>query len=302
MALKAVLESLDGVDDALHDLYIQKEVTDPQTKKSATVYVLDISEVQTHPDVLGLKASRDKLLNEKKTAERQLAEVQKKLKALPEDFNPDDLEGLIEAKQELEELKSRIDDDPDNKRLNKMYEDKIARINKAYDDKLAKLTKSMSDGFAERDAIINQKHDKIVQIVARDGLAAELAKNGVKKEAIPFVQAKLERSVKVVEGDDGELSAVFNADLGEKPLDEYIRDWVQTDEAKLFVEPAKGGGASGGAGAGHNANNPWMGKPLWNLTQQGQMMRSDPMKAERLAKAAGHKSAARAVLADAKAV
>lgn len=283
MALKAVLESLDGVDEALRDLYIEKEIVDPQTKKSVTVHVLDIVDVQTHPDVLGLKASRDKLLNEKKTVEKRLAEVEKKAKALPEDFDPEELEQLREAKQELEDLKAS---DPEKK---KAY--------KAFEDKLTKLTKKMDDAVAEREATIKQKNAMIERIVARDGLAAELAKNGVKKEAISFVQAKLERSVKVVEDDDGELVAMFNTDLGEKPVAEYIREWVQTDEAKLFVEPAKGAGATGSGGAGgFHGPNPYSAEH-WNGTEQHKLEKVDMRKADALARSAGHKNAISAVRA-----
>lgn len=45
MAIKATLTTLDGVDGALHDLYVQKD----------GVYVLDVEGIDTHPELAPLK-------------------------------------------------------------------------------------------------------------------------------------------------------------------------------------------------------------------------------------------------------
>lgn len=56
----------------------------------------------------------------------------------------------------------------------------------------------------------------------------------------------------------------------------------------FYWPQSKNAGAGGGNGGNGGEPNPWA-KENWNLTKQGQILRADPEKADRLAKAAGVK-------------
>jgi hypothetical protein len=124
----------------------------------------------------------------------------------------------------------------------------------------------------------------------------------VDKKFLAAAKALLERSVKVHE-ENGTMTAMFETDLGEQPIDQFIPQWAQSDAGKHFLVPAHGGGAAGSDGNRNNAgqftNNPWA-KSSWNMTQQAQVFSKDPGKADRWAKAAGHPQALGAKQADAK--
>jgi len=55
-----------------------------------------------------------------------------------------------------------------------------------------------------------------------------------------------------------------------------------------WLPTSQGGGAGGGAGGAGSGSNPW-GAKSWDLDAQGEMIRQDRAKAERMAKAAGSK-------------
>lgn len=74
-------------------------------------------------------------------------------------------------------------------------------------------------------------------------------------------------------------------------------DWVATMQQKRpHWWGTSGGGGANGSGRGGNmlANNPWT-HDGWNMTQQAALIKSDPTRANALAKAAGHTAAAGAL-------
>lgn len=90
MALKTVLESLEGVDDALQPFYVENDGK----------FVLQVEGVDEHPDVANLrnayqrtKADREQAKTELKTLSQQLAEMQQN--------RPDEAQ-LVAMRQELE--------------------------------------------------------------------------------------------------------------------------------------------------------------------------------------------------------
>jgi hypothetical protein len=90
MALKTILETLEGVDDALQSYYVENDGK----------YVLQVEGVDEHPDVANLrnayqrtKADREQAKTEIKTLSQQLAEMQQN--------RPDEAQ-LVAMRQELE--------------------------------------------------------------------------------------------------------------------------------------------------------------------------------------------------------
>jgi hypothetical protein len=90
MALKTILENLDGIDDAVKSYYVENDGR----------YVLQIDGVDDHPDVVNLrnayqrtKADREQAKSELKTLAQQLSEMEKN--------KPDEAQ-LVAMRQELE--------------------------------------------------------------------------------------------------------------------------------------------------------------------------------------------------------
>lgn len=289
--LKAIVENLDDVPEGLQELYTEEKDKDGNVR-----FVLNLDDnVKDHPLVAALARAHERQKTDNKELKTKLEEAEKKV--APDDFDANEWERLKEVDKELKELKDKGGLDEDGKRA---HEAEIASYKKTHEQELARVKKAMDDAVAERDETIKSLTERVHKMVVEDGLIALLSAAGIKAEAIPFVQAKLERSVKVEDNDAGDPVMMFETDLGPVPASEYIPKWAQSDEAKPFVEEAKGGDALGGNRGGHITDtNPWS-QAHWNMTQQAAILQKDAGKADRLAKAAGHKKAPGALRMDAK--
>lgn len=101
MAIKTVLESLEGVPEGLHEFYTE---TDEK-------FVLNIDGIDEHPDVSNLRNAYQRVKDSDKEARQQLSEMKEKAGSLPEDFDPnlwkqaksgELTEGLVSVRKELE--------------------------------------------------------------------------------------------------------------------------------------------------------------------------------------------------------
>lgn len=102
MAIKTVLESLDGVDDALHPLYAE---TDGK-------FILQVDGVDAHPDVANLKSAYERVKADKAALATERDALKQRAASIPEDFDPKvwekakdgkpDEGKLIELRAELE--------------------------------------------------------------------------------------------------------------------------------------------------------------------------------------------------------
>lgn len=102
MPLKTVLETLDGVDDAVKSLYTEADGK----------FVLDLDGVDEHPDVANLKNAYERVKADKTTAISERDAAREKLKGLPEDFDAEkwaklkdgkpDEAALVQLRQQLE--------------------------------------------------------------------------------------------------------------------------------------------------------------------------------------------------------
>lgn len=274
MSLKAVLENLDDVPEALHGEYEEKDGK----------FYLKIDGVDDHPSVLALKNALERQKTDRRKLADELKLLKDKYKDFPEDMTVDEFNRLKTALEEAEadpNKKKQLQDEAVAAR--KMLEQKIAAMEKKHGEEVAKLMKNISG----KDAFI-------AQLLIEDGLTKALIDAGVSKEFLKASKALLAKDVKVVE-EDGEYHAIVTTDTGDLDIPEYVQDWVSSDEGKVFVAPAKGGDAGGGGGGGGGKppprsvpgeKNPWA-KESWNLTQQGKMLKEDRVKADKLAKAAG---------------
>lgn len=102
MALKTVLETLEGVDDATKALYTQKD----------DQFILDIDGVDQHPDVANLRSAFARKKDELQQLRQKVDDAEARLKSVPDDFDAEkwtklkdgkpDEAALVSLRKELE--------------------------------------------------------------------------------------------------------------------------------------------------------------------------------------------------------
>src|SRR5690625_4547007 len=88
MALKAILPEIDDLPEEIQSFYAETKIGDK------TVYVLNVEDLDNHPKVRGVVTANQE--NKRKAQERlmRIEELEERLSALPEDFDPDEYERL----------------------------------------------------------------------------------------------------------------------------------------------------------------------------------------------------------------
>ena len=86
--LKTVLESLDGLDEALKAHYAEKD----------GAYVLQVEGVDAHPDVANLKSAYERTKADRDAARAERDEWKAKAGSIPDDFDPEKWEKLKDGK------------------------------------------------------------------------------------------------------------------------------------------------------------------------------------------------------------
>ncbi|MES0071921.1 hypothetical protein [Mesorhizobium sp. M0058] len=276
MPLKTILEKLDGVDDAFHTMYEEKDGK----------FILQLEGIDDHPAVIALKNGHTNSKRERDEARRKLTDAEKKLKGLPEDFDAAEWERL---KTEDEARQA----DPEGKDVRKQVETAVAAKERQMTTRHEAALRAKDEVIAEKDQTISGLTGDLRTTLVGDGLTKELVKAGVKPTLLKAAQRMFEGDVEIVE-EDGKRIARMKTDLGGDELGKFIGNWAQSDEAKDFIAAPTGADERGG---GRNLRlgetNPYA-KDTWNITQQGALLKSDRAKAERLAKTAGFKDLAHA--------
>lgn len=268
MPLNAILDKLEGIPEALHTYYVEKD----------NKFYLDVEDdVKDLPKVKSLKVALDRQMAEKKTIQAKLEELQTKLAEFPEAFDPEEFARLVDAEQKRKK-KSKPGDEDDEQAQKKLFEQRIASAEKKHGEVLAAME-------AEKAKLIAQ----IEKLVADEGLTKALIASGVDKKLMAGAAALLRKSIKVKkEGDD--YLGFFETDLGETPINEFVENWSQSDEGMIYIAKPKGGDGKGGDGQRMNGYNPWDaqgGKVKPNLTKQQEMIVANPDRARQFAQAAG---------------
>jgi outer membrane murein-binding lipoprotein Lpp len=258
MTLKAVLDNLDALDSKYHDLY---------TEKDGKFVLGPVEGMRSEADVQRLTTSLTKERDEHKATKAKfspfvgmdIAEVTTKLARV------DELEILVAGK-------------PDDAKIEQIVSTRLAA-------KTAPLER-------ERDALKGQvttltgevatfKQDAVIRSV-HDGIREAAIKHKVEPGAIEDALLLGER---VFEVDD--LGHVVTGDRRGVTPGLNPEQWLADVLTKKphWVAPSGGGGARGPGDTGGGVN-PFT-KDGWNMTLQGQLLRTDRARAERMAKAAG---------------
>lgn len=272
MALKAVLDTLDGVEDANRGLYEQAE---------DGKYYLVVDGVDSLPSVRGLATTLRKY--------KEVAPDASRLKAKLERLQQ--LEGFAELGMSAEEVRERL------QRLEeleasgaKANSEQIEKLRETYEKRVAATKKQLEEQIAAKEAEVQRLNAFVERLTIDNEIEAALAKVNVIPETREAVKALLKlRGPKVVH--DGEsYRGVFETDLGEIPIKDYVEAWSRKDEAAPFLPASgnKGSGATNGKAGGNARVNPFKAETR-NLTEQMRLMKENPTLARQLAAEAGVK-------------
>lgn len=269
MALKAVLESIDDLDETLKAEYTEREGK----------FYLDIVDVDNHPKVVALKNAHERQKKDNGELKTKVTDLETKFKDVPDDFS-------IDEWSRLQALDGIDPNDPNAKEKRKQKADEqLTQLRTTYEQQISALKSKYDKDIADKDAVIDNERS----LRARDKSEVELSKALDKANIDPkfrnAVRALHAGSVKHAVEEDGTVRVFFESDLGEVEPATYIESWAQTDEGKPFVSIATGP-AGKQAGDGRSITNNPFSPEHWNKTQQA-ALRTDLAKGERYARAAG---------------
>lgn len=267
MALKAVLEKLEDVEEGFREHY--KEQTNPKGVKE---YVLDL---EGPTDALPIVKS---VKSEAFTARNKMKEFETKYNGLKvfEGMDAEEVRTKLDRIEELEAAAGgKLDDAAINKLVDGRLKSKLAPVERERDTlKQTNLTLQQEiDGFRTQNRMRS----------LADQVRTAATKEKMLPEAIDDAIILAERIMEV--GEDG-VAVVKEKTQFTQGLD--VVSWLQDVKSKRahWWGPSAGGGARGGQGGSHSGPNPWSGEH-WNMTEQNKVYNQDKKKAESMAAAAG---------------
>lgn len=256
MALKMVVPNLDDVDSNLHALY----------KEVGGEFVLEVEDAKPIAEFNKVHVALTKERNDHKATKTQLLAF--------DGFKPNEVKASLDRLAELELTEGKVDDT----KINTLVETRIK-------SKLVPLERQVTD-LSQQLQDANGKIETYAKNEVRSRIDAEVVKAakaaGVQTYAIE--DALLLGSTIFRLDETGSVTVGENSSFTEGLAP---KDWiaeVQKTRPHWFGE-TQGGGSRGSKGTGAGAN-PFM-KDSWNITEQGKIVASDPIRADKLAKAAG---------------
>ena len=259
MALKFKCKSKDEVPADQAALYVEREGE----------WVLDVEGVVE-------KAKHDDFRTANVALRKELEEQKKRF----EGIDPEEVRKLAEEKQKLEETQQlKLGE------VEKVLETRLKTARADWDKQFGAVT-------AERDAL----NTRLASIQIDQGVITVATKKGLRPTAIPDITARARSVFRLVNGaptafePDGKTVRVGKDGITPMNLEEWVD--AQVSDAPHLFDSNAGGGAAGDASGGGGATratrsvkNPFR-KETWNLTEQMQLMKSDPQLAARLKAAA----------------
>lgn len=264
MALKMILDSVDELPEEIKKEYVEQDGK----------FVIQVEGMKTQADIDRVTASL--------TAARTEANGYKAKLALLGDRK---VEEIIPMLDRIPELEAAAAGKLDEAKLKEMAEARARAI-------VAPIERER-DGYktqlAEKDGVIETFKKKEETRTIHDQIKAAAKAAGVIDEAMEDAINAAERLFVLEEGTGkAVVKEGQSVSQGLEPKD-WLSD-LQTKKPHWFGTSA-GGGAGGNRGAGAGAEPNPFSHDGWNMTKQGQLMQTDPARADRLAKAAGHKDA-----------
>lgn len=260
MVLKAIYEKQEDIPSQYSELY---------SERGGKWELTGVEGVKTPADVDRLQTALTNERNEHRATRDKLnpwSSFGKK---------PEEVQAQLDRVTELELLAK----DKDPKAVDELVE---ARV-KSRIAPLERQVTELKTGIEERDTKIKTYESKEKNRTIHDAVRQAATKVGLLPTAIEDALMYGERVLDV----DADGRIVTKDGVGVTPglsPDIWLGD-MKTSRSHWWGETA-GGGGKGGGGGGRFGNNPWSAEH-WNLTEQGNVLKTDRARAEQMAKAAG---------------
>lgn len=270
MPLKAVLASIDEVEEKYRDLY---------TQRGDKWEFTGVEGLKTQADVDRQLAANQKVRQDLTKANADLKIANDKL-AVWEDLDPEDVKAKLEKLQTFEaggnvpELLKNFDATV-NSRVAQVVDAKV----KAETSKLTRQLEETKTKLTEATQLAQNYEAKDTQRTIQDAVRAAATQAKVLPEAVGDLLIVASQELKLVDGkvqtEDGRDPSMV--------IDEYKQ------KRPYFWPKSVGAGGQGGnegLGLANGQDNPFSRKG-WNMTKASQILRENPQQAQKLAEAAG---------------
>jgi hypothetical protein len=262
MAIKAVIDKLEDVDEKYRDLY---------TEKNGKFELTGVEGMKTQGDVDRLTVALEKERKDHKGTKQKF-----------EIFGDRKAEDILADLDTIPALKAAAEGKFDEGKVNELVEKRIGAKTGPLERKITQLTKDS----AEKDTLIEGFKSKEATRSIHDAVREAVGKaTGFQATALEDALMFAERHLHINE----EGKVVTKDNVGVTPgVDAVVWLTEQKEKRPHWWGDTKGGGARGnnGSGGSGGSDNPWA-RETWNMTKQGQLVRENRTRAEQLAKSAG---------------
>lgn len=266
--LELLYNSADEIPEGYADLY---------TEKDGKWHLTGVKGMKTETDTNKLSKS----LREEREAHKKTKDKLAKLGG-----DDVDIDEVVEQLDELEDLRARIEAGEggkvDEAKLEELVEARLKRQLKPLERERDQLKSRNQELEGENGQLKTTINNGTIESRLRE-LATSENVVGSAMDDIVFMGTHM---FEVAE--DGAIVAKEGARGVEAGITPDIWLTDMKEKRPHWWPASQGGGAGGGAGGAGSGSNPW-GAKSWDLDAQGEMVRQDRAKAERMAKAAGSK-------------
>jgi len=265
MALKAIVDTLEGLDEHVAGLYTQRG-----DKFELSVEIPGIEGVKTYTDFANLNNALRKERNDHKAIKDRFAPLGERK-----------VEDILTIFDRLPELEAKAAGAIDDTKLETIVTGRLTA-------KLAPVERELQttrEALGQRDATIAAYQLKEVQRTIGDSVRVATSKLKVVDSAVEDVTLLAERIFTIDE--DGKVVAKDNVGCTPGISPEVWLNEMQNKRPHWWG-PSAGGNAPGNNGRPGNggAGNPWSADG-WNMTEQGRIYSENAARAEQLARSAG---------------
>lgn len=266
MKLKLVYGTQEDIPNGYEALY---------TEKDGKWHLTGVEGMKTSEDIARLTESLRKEREDHKKVKDVLAKL----------GGPDlDADALVEKLDEYEELKLRVESGEggkiDDKKVEELVEQRVQR-------RLAPVERER-DRLKTRNTELENENGTLKGTITRGTVESELRRHATEGKVVTSaLDDILDIGANIFEvAEDGAVvtrQGLRNVPAGITP-DVWLSD--MKEKRPHWWPASQGGGAGGGSKDGGTTSNPWT-KDNWSIEAQAQLVRTDPGKADRMAKAAG---------------
>ena len=230
MALKLMLETLEGVDEVTRKLYTEKDGK----------FMLDVDGLE---DTSGLKSALEK--------ERQKARELEKAMAKFKDVDPDKYRELQKQLEALEEQGLK-----DAGKLDELLAKRTERMKADFENQSAAMQEALNKLKGENDTLKKNLTDTLVKKAVLESIAEV---GSLRKEAVTDAVSRglgtwVVNEKGALEPRKADGSIIYGKD-GAAPM--TMKEWAEglLKDAPHFFQPSNGGGGSGSGQGGKGAGN-----------------------------------------------